>query len=300
MEATYNITNDRLTLIPSRRLTQEEYNSAKALKFQWYPGRKIFSAIWGPEKVDFLLSLGIVSIEEDDTPDNVEARVDRFQRYADNAEAAAEQKYERAQEASTGRRRWLAGNAAVSEMQKAEHYQRRIAAAIAHAQYRDLPAVIARRIAKIEADKRRAERNIEEAEKFLRHYASIETATKENIQRIANYDSSGLWSKLHHNDITQEAALVEAQQHHKRNIAHYSRWLEHYNERLAYETAYLEAMGGTPPPTPAHSFKVGDRVTWRRHVCTVAKVNRTTITLNVESYGSYRPKAKPAELVRVP
>jgi hypothetical protein len=213
MKATYNLTTNRFKLYTGdERLTPEQVTEAKKCNFVFYFGQKCWSSIWYPQSEDFIKSLG-VEIEEDDTPDNVEDRVSRYEKYADDATKAAEYASERLLKANTERRERLASNSAMNETERALYWNERIAGAISHAEYKDRPDVIARRIKVLEADLRRHERDLQikgEADGYKltgnRHWVK-----PENIPA------------LHENA---------------------TRWVEHLNRRLDYEKSYLEAVGG--------------------------------------------------------
>src|SRR5262249_9713118 len=87
--ATYNITSDKLKLFVEERLSPTDYQTSRDAKFQRWHGTGCFAAKWSREAEDFILSLGF-EIEDDDTPDDVEARAERFMGYADDAAEGAE------------------------------------------------------------------------------------------------------------------------------------------------------------------------------------------------------------------
>ncbi len=147
MHATYNITNDKLKAWFDSRLSTEDYNAARRAGFVYWHGSKCFCAKWSVRAEDFLRGMGLAEITEDDSPDDVKARVDRFNKYAQSAETSAEhsQNY-LATGANTERRRENALRAIDKNLSEAEHWQRRIAGAIRAATYKDKPDVIARRI----------------------------------------------------------------------------------------------------------------------------------------------------------
>jgi hypothetical protein len=219
MKATYNITTNRFKVWFDARLTPEQYAESKRCNFVWYPGQKCFSSIWYPQAEDFIKSFGI-EIEEDDTPDDVEARVNRFDKYAQRAETDSERSADYASRGDiTPRRAEAAERRATTEAEKAAHWNQRIAGAISNAQYKDRPDVIARRIKKIETDLHRAEREI-----------------KLSLCKDGNYLNDN-----HHWVRPEEVETVKVAA---------TRWIEHYTRRLEYEKAYLDAVGGTALLTP--------------------------------------------------
>lgn len=158
MEATYNLTDNRLKLWPpTDRLTAEQDAQRKATNFAWWPGRKCFAVTWSPQAEDFVKSFGI-EITEDDTPDDLEARVERFQGYADRDERDADSAAQRVLSATTTRRAEQAEATATKKLDEARYWQQRIAGAIRHATHKDAPGTIARRIKTLEADLRKQQR----------------------------------------------------------------------------------------------------------------------------------------------
>lgn len=227
MKATYNITTDKLRAWFDSRLSESDYKEARRVGFAYWHGSKCFAAKWSPSAEDFLRDMGIESIEADDQPDNVESRVERFTNYAEKAEQAAESSENYLNErANTERRRENAINGIEKNLKLAEHWQERIAGAIRHAQYKERPDVIARRIRGLEADKRRQERSFTISEK-VKPYTD-----KENVLHYwVGHGSGGCWRTQAQIDAEKPRAL---------------RWIAHIDRRLEYENACLEAAGGCP------------------------------------------------------
>lgn len=228
MKATYNITNNRLFFYPEtkERLTPEQDKERRSCAFQWWP-RGCFTAIWSPGAEDWIRSMG-AEIEEDDTPDDVESRVERFGKYATNAEASAESAAERAMNATTARRAKLAENRAMNEAERAEYWTRRIAGAISRAQRHDNPQTCANRVKGLEADLRKHER---------------EMNPQPYPRQIGQGDD--LWVDTgsgHGHWISPENIPA--------HVAYHARWVEHLKMLLEYERAYLDAVGGTELLTP--------------------------------------------------
>ena len=278
--ATYNITDNRLKVWFGNRLPDDEYKRARGYNFVWWPGRKCFSAIWTPGAEDFIKSYGI-EIEEDDTPDDVESRVERFQKYAANDEESAEYAQERTRTANTRRQYEQAEATAAKKIDEARYWHDRIAGAIWHAAYKDKPDVIVRRIKKLEAEQRKNTKTRDEAQRWEKRWSDLHplklkdgtTATlKESASYFANYDSGpyGIWSNLQDDTITPEEAQEKSLAYFRATIKRAQRWLDHLNMRIEYETAYLEAVGGSadmlkPAPrrksiAPDDGLKNGDIV----------------------------------------
>lgn len=288
MNATYNITNNRLFFWPDSRLPEAEYKACKSAGFVWWP-RGCFTAIWSPSAEDWIKAQG-VEIDQDDTPDDVEARVNRFERYAENDEQTAASANNRliSGTANTARRIAQAESTALSKTEEARYWHDRIAGAIAHAEHHDRPDVIARRIKGLEADFRRQSK-ILAAHKAQSVKWNINPITREQALYLANWDDcdyshcfmkseypnstyegmKGIWSALTDNTITPEQARDISIKDHTQGIQNAERWVNHLTMRLEYEKSYLEAAGGSellaPKPrrvskAPADGLHKGDTV----------------------------------------
>lgn len=226
MNATYNITNDKVLVWFDERLSETDYERARQCKFVWYPGRKCFAAKWRPEAEDFVQSFGI-EIEADDTPDNLEARVERFADRAEEAARSADSAENYLNErANTERRRKNALNSIDKNLSAAEHWKNRIEAAIRHATHKESTGVIMRRIRELEADRR---------------YYEVRAAppsgdpcwTDDSGEKCYWYGNNG------------RGGFPVAESRIPAMNRHAWRWLAHINDRLAYERASFEASGGT-------------------------------------------------------
>lgn len=227
MRATYNITNDKLKAWFAERLSKDNYDRARRLGFTFWHGSKCFTAKWSPRAEDFIREMGIETIEADDQPDDVEARVDRFAKYAGEAEQAAESSQTYLEErANTERRRANAVSSIEKNLSAAEHWQQRIEGAIRHAAYKEKPDVIARRIRGLEADKRKHERDSQIDEKV-----KPDTDSEGVIRYWVGHGRGGSWRTV---------AQIEADK------PWHDRWIAHITRRLEYENACLVAAGGCP------------------------------------------------------
>lgn len=274
MKATYNITNDKLKFWPEGRLPEDQYKHARKCGFIYWHGSKCFAAKWNPSAEDFVLELGGV-IEADDTPDDVESRVERFEKYAERAQEHAANGEARLETANTDRRKEHALNAVEKGLSEAEHWQRRIAGAIQRASYKERPDVIARRIRGLETDRRR-------------EVASYTPKAEYDGGVIVGGGRGGHWVKK------EQLPAIQAEA---------ERWIAHIDRRLEYENACLEAAGGcfdvlrpkrkvaVQPKGKAKAgdgkqFEEGGAAGWQRGYgtgplewCLVLKVNRSTVDL---------------------
>lgn len=283
MNATYNITNNRLFFWPEKgqRLPEDKYQAAKKAGFMWWP-RGCFTAVWSTQAEDFILSMGL-TIEEDDTPDNIEKRVERYQNYAANDTQAAENAENRliTGAAHTARQINQAEGTLQKKTNEAEYWHRRIAGAISRAEYRDRPDVISRRIKGIEADlrkyKKNADRNSQENKDRLnsfiydwKHDHGYSMITEQSTNEKGQIILSSHWNQPMSEE-DKKSALQWALDQNASTLAHYERWVKHTEMRLEYERAYLKAAGGAPEDNI--TLEVGQQV----GAYTIAKVNKTTV-----------------------
>ena len=196
---------------------------------------------------------------------------------------------------------------AVQAFDTADYWKRRAVAAIHHAKYKERPDVRARRIKTIEADKRKQERTRAESLNFLSQW-NTEPMTMERATAIANQDycsrcypladyprdppasqyegHTSLWSALTDGIVNADQARGLAREMHARVVAFSGRWIEHYDNRLAYERAMLADAGGTiadktgPEKGGAVRCWVG-RGSW----VYIQKVNKISVTL-LDNWGN--------------
>jgi hypothetical protein len=154
---------------------------------------------------------------------------------------------------------------AVMLFERAEYWEERARSALLHAKYKERPDVRWRRIKKIEADLRKAEKTIAQSQKYLTMWRA-ESLDLNMAKLISSHDhisacfpldtyprpaeksqyegSRSLWSALDDDIITTEQAREIAIRCHERQIQHQQRWVNHYQNRLIYERAMLDESGG--------------------------------------------------------
>jgi predicted RNA methylase len=305
--ATYSPDDNKLRLYASARLDAETYARVKKAGYAWAPRQELFVApMWTPERADLAVELaGEIGDEDTSLVDRAEERAERFGDYSDkraeDADAAHanvatiangipfgqpilvghhSERHARkdAQRIENGMRR------AVKMWETSQYWVRRAKGALNHAKYKELPAVRARRIKGLEADKRKHARTIANAERFTKLW-SVAGLTVEQATRIANYDhvtlpaeagqtyGDTLWSALDGRKITAEAASERALTLHARTIAWASRWIAHIDNRLAYERAMLGESGGLA--ADKFPIEIGGRVFRRRGWFVVKGINRS-------------------------
>jgi protein-L-isoaspartate O-methyltransferase len=308
--ATYSPEDNKLRLSSRGRLDTEIYQRVKAAGFIWAPKQDVFVApMWTPGREDLLLELcGEIGDEDTSLVERAEQRAERFDTYSENraadAEAAkravsaiadniplgqpilvghhSERKARRdAERIRTGMHK------AVRLWDTSQYWERRAAACLQHAQYKERPEVRHRRIKTLEADLRRQARRIEESERFTKLWQR-EGLTLRDALTIANYDrGASLWSQLADRKITVEAAAAAALAQHAATLAHARRWLDHLTHRLAYERALLGEAGGIA--AERFNIEVGGKVLIGREWLFVQRVTRKDGRIvSVTPLGSYR------------
>ena len=204
--ATYSPDDNKLRLYPAYRLSAEEYGRVKTAGFSWAPRQELFVApMWTPSRVDLLIDLaGEIGDEDTSLVDRAEERADRFGDYSDHRTQDAETAHKAVsaiadniplgqpilvghhseRHARKDAERIQNGMAkAIKMWETAEYWKSRAAGAISHAKYLERPDVRARRIKKIEADRRKVERTKAAAEKRLKLWSPEWLENPDNLKR---------------------------------------------------------------------------------------------------------------------
>lgn len=297
--ATYSPDDNKLRLYTSTRLDAETYARVKAAGFKWAPKQELFVApMWSPGREDLLIELaGDVGDEDTSLTARAEQRAERFEDYSDKRTADAHraretvaaiadnipfgqpilvghhsEKHARrdAQRIEDGMRK------AVKMWDTAAYWKDRAAGAIGHAAYKERPDVRARRIKTIEADKRKAVKDLEAHRAKVAQWRKVLKISSPETQHkaalfVANigcfwsmcfpldkyprnppasqYEGAmGLWSALDGGVITATQAAEIALRGDEAYQARAARWIAHYDNRLAYEGALLASEGYVEPP----------------------------------------------------
>lgn len=315
--ATYSPDDNKLRLYAVSRLDPETYKKVHDAGFRWAPKQALFVApAWTPGREDVLLSLaGEIEDEDSTLAERQEARAERFTGYSgkrasesaqalDEVERLAamippgqpilvghhsERRARRdAQRIENGMKR------AVMLFERAEYWEERARSALLHAKYKERPDVRWRRIKKIEADLRKAEKTIAQSQKYLTMWRA-ESLDLNMAKLISSHDrisacfpldtyprpaeksqyegSRSLWSALDDDIITTEQAREIAIRCHERQIQHQQRWVNHYQNRLIYERAMLGESGGVV--TRTQDFEPGGQVFSRGEWLTIIRVNKS-------------------------
>jgi hypothetical protein len=330
LEAAYDPGDNKLRLRSLSRLDSETFAMVKAAGFRWAPKQDLFVApMWTPQREDLLLELcGEIGDEDTSLVERAEERSERFEDYSEKRAADAERAHaavEAIVEVSNGSPILIGHHSekharrdaeriqngmrkAVANWETSKYWVRRAEGAIARAKYKELPAVRHRRIKGIEADKRKKEKEIKQSTAFrdLWEKAGHEL-TKEQAMRIPNFASCSsfrCWAALDHDEISPALAREQAIDAHARIIVQANRWLQHYENRLAYERAMLGEQGGIA--AEKFDIQVGGRVLLDRNEwATVLRVTKkdgaiVSVTTNaryvskrsVEKVLGYEPPAE--------
>ncbi len=178
----------------------------------------------------------------------------------------------------------------------ANYWAARAEGAISSAKYKETPAVRSRRIKRLKADLRKVTKEQSHATKYIDLWTAGEI-TRESALAIANHGhiswsfsleeyprdlpisqyegSMSLWSAIEDGVVTPEQARDIAVPAYERGISNRLRWVEHYTNRIAYESALLEESGGIAATN--HNLKVGGKV---KAICTLGVFWLTILRIN--------------------
>jgi hypothetical protein len=279
--ATYSPEDNKLRLYSSTRLDRELYARVRGAGFIYAPKQELFVApMWTPEREDLLIELcGEIDDEDTSLVERAEERADRFVDYKDKRISDAE----RAQEAVSR----IADNIPLGQpilighhserharkdaeriengMRKtvkmwhtAKYWEDRAKGALRHAKYKELPGVRHRRIKGLEADLRRYQNSFTPDPK-----TKPQMWDGEEHVWITNGSRGGRWAK------SSSLPAIEQQSR---------RWIEHLQNRIAYEKAMLGEAGGIA--AAQFTIEVGGRVLVADEWVVVLKLNRVGGTLN--------------------
>lgn len=329
LTATYSPEDNKLRLYSFHRLDAETFLRVKQAGFKWAPRQEVFVApMWTPGREDLLLDLcGEIGDDDSSLMQRAAERSDRFEEYGAKRAMDAKAAHQAVSAITEGillGQPILVGHhserrarkdaeriergmeRAVRMWETSEYWKRRADAAIRHAEYKEIPAVRHRRIRGLESDKRKQERNRDEAEKQLAAW-SKEGITHEQALEIAGYCSLQLprkegdkpdfnlnpsaYDALSNNypnlyaPRSLEEVIEAAKKQFPRRIAHAQRWIAHYENRIAYERAMLGEQGGLV--AEKHDIKVGGRVLCGGEWLVVLRVNKsagqiTSVTTNAK------------------
>jgi hypothetical protein len=273
MEATYSPEDNKLRLYVTERLSPELYARVKAAHFRWAPAQKLFYApTWRPSSEDLLIELcGFIQDEQTSLEERAEQRAERFAGYQENRAKDSAQAYEESQSLAamvpmgqpilighhSQRKAEKNAERIESTMKRAvkmwdcsEYWESRIKGVLSNVKYKERTDVRLRRIKKIEAMKRKEEKEVSQSKNFLLAWNddSKELTLKRALALSGFYScGGGIYSKLSDGKLTPGQAKEKAIASYERNINHYERWIKHNTLRLNYEYSILKAEGWTKP-----------------------------------------------------
>ena len=139
---------------------------------------------------------------------------------------------------------------AVNMWETSEYWKYRVGGVLRHAEYKEKPAVRARRIKKLQAEERKFKKYIKEFERDISIW-SDDRLTLVLAKRISYGD---IYTKLDKEEITLDQARQEVIKKKQNSIKFYERWLKHTAFRIEYESDMLEGQGAIdllkPKPRP--------------------------------------------------
>lgn len=203
---------------------------------------------------------------------------------------------------------------AVKMWETSKYWTDRAAAAVRHAKYKELPSVRARRIKGLESDARKQERYIDSAVTSLNAWEAVAALPEAEHAAVtlAGRSSCGNlmlprkegdredWTQRcdayagltnHYPSLYAQRTVAEvvaaARGAYPRSIAHHTRWLNHFQNRLAYERAMLQESGGTAADknTPLKGGGCRCWATPRGGWSFIQKVNRVSVTV-LDNWGN--------------
>lgn len=267
---------------------------------------------WTPSREDFLLNwCDDIGDEDTSLVDRAEQRAERFEQYserrAQDADCARQAVANIADNIPTGQPILVGHHSerharkdakriengmrkAVKLWRQSEYWTRRASGALRHAKYKEQPGVRARRIKTLEADKRKHERNKSHAGKTIEIWTKLSDNDCTIIKRkdgtpTTFYDravyiagntsfsgSYGIYSDLTANRITPEQAQERCITESRAIVEHSVRFIEHLDNRLAYEKAMLEEQGASDLLKPKEKPKQLPLLNYRQESFKIANI----------------------------
>jgi protein-L-isoaspartate O-methyltransferase len=312
--ATYSPDDNKLRLYASARLDAETYARVAAAGFRYAPKQELFVApMWTPSRADLLVELaGQIDDEDTSLCERADERAERFADYSDkraaDAKSAADgvariadgiplgqpilighHSEKRARKDAEKIERGM--SRAVKMWETSEYWTDRAAGAMRHAKYKERPDVRARRIKGIEADKRKAERSLATTKTHIRVWSTLHDDEATSIRKsdgtpttfieralfiVGTSAPHSVANDLRAETITPEQAQARAIAAAERVAAHCTRWIQHYDNRLAYERAMLGEEPAKPAPEKGGACRCW---TFRDGWSYIVKVNKVSVTV---------------------
>jgi phospholipid N-methyltransferase len=332
---TYDPADDKLRMSACSRLPADDYAKIKAAGFSWAPKQEVFYAIWTPARESLMLSwCGEIDDEDTSLVDRAAVRADRFDDYSDKRTNDAERAHKavagicesipfgqpilvghhsekRARKDAEKIERGM--ERAVKMWDQAEYWKNRAASAIAHAKYKELPAVRARRIKGLSADLRKNEKELAECATYIKNYSDPDILTakmrdgRELLPALLESRGSGLNDdkrKAYRAGELSAADAIKCAINSKIRLGqHYQKWIDHINNRLEYERAMLAEGGGLK--SDSFDLQIGGKVLTRGSwglierinkkagvICSVSIVGKYSHVVQLEDIREYQPPAE--------
>lgn len=311
MTASYSPEDNKLRLYSVARLNAELYARVREAGFIYAPKQELFVApMWTPQRAALLEELcGEIGDEETSLEERAGMRASRFGGYTESRTRDAEQASKAVDAIASHipmgqpilvghhseRRARRDAERIESNMRKAvkmwetaEYWKDRARGVISHANYKDKPGVRMRRIKGLGADLRKYQKEIETAErKLLLWTAPDKELTLKRALGIMGL-SYGLYDyakRVESGEVTPEEARTTCVANLNKIIAHYVKWRNHTDMRIAYETELLNAQGHSMPDFKAIAAA-------KRARTTSAPIINTPEAF--ETYNQYRHEVHPA------
>ena len=300
MKAVFNLNSDEIFIQTSPgddRLPTEQWEKMKSeMNFRWFPGSKQMVAKWTPYVEDFVTKTLGLEIDDEFRADDPEARIDRYEKYAEGATESAERALDRADDVSAKKSEALKLKS-VSETERAAYWRSRAEGAIARAMQKEDPGVIYRRINGPEGFAKRLRGHLKDQNQSGIKIGlwQIVGLDKEMAMKIANIDHvsfpgcCSLWHALQTDNTTAEQAKGLAVAAHERSMTFHGRWVVHLQMVMDYNQALYLASGGIA--ADASKPEVGGAVKcWASHrypgqLAPISKVNKKTICV-MDNWGN--------------
>lgn len=325
--ATYSPEDNKIRMTFPGRLDPEIYAVVKAAGFAWAPRQEVFVApAWSPQREDVALALcGEIDAEESTMAERAAERAERFSGYsasrakdaqaAGNAAHAVAGRFEFGQPILIGHHSEKRARKDAEKIQNsleksakawetAAYWKGRAHAATAHADYKADPAVRARRIKGLEADKRKVEKQRDEYAKELAFWSSEGMTHEKGLLHAGNsrcnlrlprkdgdrpdFDQRpDFYSALSNSypnlyaTRTIEEVVNHAKVGYPRLISGRQRWINHLENRMTYERAMMGESGGlaTDQVKPEKGGAVKCLWAPRGGWAYIVKVNKVTVTI---------------------
>ena len=302
--ATYSPDDNKIRFYPFARLSPEDYTKATTYGFKWASSQALFVApMWTPDRQRLMLEwCGELGDEITSLAERAEDRAERFSEYSANREKEGDAARAAASRIADGipfGQPILVGHHSERRARKdaqriengfrkslalwetADYWKGRAAAAVQHAEYKARPDVRHRRIKTIEADKRKSEKSMTEAQELAQLWGlpltlnvAITLSERGYLRFMEGDETISAYHALTRSvdPWPLERVAAQAVQVYQRGAARSAEWVKHYDNRLIYERAMLAADGGLP----ADQFDIqpGARVLVRHGWANVVRVTR--------------------------